>query len=695
MERIKALTMKLEDLSKEMLIGHLPEALFLEDFEGNILDVNIEACLLLGYEKEELLKQQVEDLVPEESPVLRAEEIEQATKASKPIETVNIREDGTKVPVELRGRIIEGESKGRILVTVRDISQRKEAEARLKQSRKRYQGYFEELGDAVFITKVGGEDHGLILDVNSAAEAQTGYSRQELIGMHIEEDIAVEEPKSLTYEEGDKKLARGEMVNFREKKRRKDGTEFWTEVVVTRVDHEGTVAALSINRDITERKRAKEQLQRYKMAVEGSEDLMAACDKDYNYLFANGIYKDFYEIGEEGIKGYHVRDLVGDDAFKNTVKPRIDRCLRGERIEYEMKRTHPTKGPRHLRIMYYPLRGEARIHGVVAVMRDITEQKRTQQTLNEERDKLRRLHDAVEELQHKGSEEELLQATVDVAEAMLEFEQCAIAILKGDYLIPRANSADLDPEDTTTFKVGEGIAGKTVEKGESIWGDDVRNFSEGKPANKDFRAFISVPIGDVGVFQVISEEIGSFTKQDVELAEILVSHLQEELNRVRLERELRHQAIRDPLTDLYNRRYFSEFLGEEVEKCKRYGKSIAFLMADVNRFKEINDRYSHQTGDEVLKEVAGLLKENVRDADTVVRYGGDEFLVMMTQTEGGVTNTVDRLKASIDQWNHESDLLDFPLSLALGVSYWNTDQDRDVENALKEADRNMYEDKTR
>jgi diguanylate cyclase (GGDEF)-like protein/PAS domain S-box-containing protein len=679
----------------DILRNALPEAVFLEDLDGDIIDVNDQACQLLGYEKEELLELTVDDLVPEGAPAFLPGQIDEATKSGEPLETINLDKEGEEIPVELRGNIVEIEGAERILVSVRDISKRKEAEKELNRSKQRYQSYFEKLGDAVYITKVGGEDHGRILDANSAAVEQTGYSREELIEMNIEGNITVEGPENITYEEGNRKLSRGETLNFREKKRRKDGTEYWTDVVVTRIEHEGAPATLSINRDITERKKAKEQLERYRMAVEGSDDLMAACDKAYNYIFANEAYRDFYEVGEAEIKDYKVGDLIGDDPFQSKVKPRIERCLKGERIEYEMERTHPEKGPRQLRITYYPLKGEGQIHGIVAVMRDVTERKRTERALNEERDKLRHLHDAVDELQKQGTEAELIQTAVDVAEDMLDFRFCDMSLVEGDYLVPKASGSGVDPEESVPFEVGEGITGKTIQKGETIWGEDFHDYPEAKPTNEDFRAFISVPIGELGVFQVISEKVGGFDKEDVKLAEILSNHLREELKRVRLEEDLRQQAIRDPLTELYNRRYFNETLEEEVERCKRYDKSLAFLMTDVDRFKEINDRYSHQTGDEVLREVAGLLQAHVRDADTAVRYGGDEFLVMMTQTEAGVTNTVERLKTALDNWNQESDLLDFPLTLAMGISYWSPKQNGDVEEALKKADRKMYEDKGR
>ena len=181
----------------------------------------------------------------------------------------------------------------------------------------------------------------------------------------------------------------------------------------------------------------------------------------------------------------------------------------------------------------------------------------------------------------------------------------------------------------------------------------------------------------------------------MELAEILAGHLNEEIKRIRLENELKEQAIRDPLTELYNRRYFNESLSKEVGRSERYGHSIAFIMVDINRFKKINDTYSHQKGDEVLKEIASLLRENIREADTVVRYGGDEFLIMMPETNGSSKYILNRLGKNLSEWNEQSDLLDCPLTLAMGISHWNPDQCRSVEDALKEVDRNMYSSKER
>ena len=392
------------------LMENLPEAVFLEDLEGNILNVNRQACNLLGYSKQELLELNVKDLVPGQAPAFLPGRIDSATKSGEPLETINIDKDGTEIPVELRGRIIEVEDDQRMLVSIRDIAGQKQTEKQLKrykmavegsddlmaacdqdytylfanqayadlyqlekddlvgnkvagvvgeeafknqvkpridrclkgerieyettrshprrgdrklkavyyplsdeggthgivgvlrdvtevkeiekqlqevneklrQSRERYKRYFDRLGDAVFITKVGGEDHGCIIDANTAAEDQTGYSLNELIGMNIATDFPVGGPEELSNEEIDDKLVRGETVSFTEKKRGKDGTVYWTEVIVNPIEHEGEPATLSINRDITKRKKYQERL---RAIEELSQKIKLTNSRDQLYTF--------------------------------------------------------------------------------------------------------------------------------------------------------------------------------------------------------------------------------------------------------------------------------------------------------------------------------------------------------------------------------------------------------------------------
>ncbi len=96
-----------------------------------------------------------------------------------------------------------------------------------------------------------------------------------------------------------------------------------------------------------------------------------------------------------------------------------------------------------------------------------------------------------------------------------------------------------------------------------------------------------------------------------------------------LQEQLREQANRDPLTGLYNRRYLDSTLERELSRCKRDGHSLALILIDIDHFKQVNDTYGHQAGDEILLRLSALLGSMARSGDVACRYGGEEFLLLM------------------------------------------------------------------
>lgn len=142
----------------------------------------------------------------------------------------------------------------------RDITERKQADLELRQSEERFKRLFEDLGDAVYVTRVG-ENMGDIVEVNAAAIKQSGYSRAELLKMNIIRDLSIRESsEEISSEHSDGELLSGKTVTYIEKKRRKNGEEYWTEIIITPIEFNGVVAGLSINRDVTDRKIQEEKL---------------------------------------------------------------------------------------------------------------------------------------------------------------------------------------------------------------------------------------------------------------------------------------------------------------------------------------------------------------------------------------------------------------------------------------------------
>jgi diguanylate cyclase (GGDEF)-like protein len=156
---------------------------------------------------------------------------------------------------------------------------------------------------------------------------------------------------------------------------------------------------------------------------------------------------------------------------------------------------------------------------------------------------------------------------------------------------------------------------------------------------------------------------------------------------------IRLQSFTDPLTEIYNRRSLEELAGRFIGQARRLGNPLTFLLIDLDRFKQVNTRFGHLTGDYVLTETAALLKGSIRGTDAAIRYGGDEFLIALANTNAaGAATVVHRILAGLSDWNQSSSLDDFTVSLSIGMAEWT--DGKTLDEVLDIADRNMYEEKS-
>ena len=153
------------------------------------------------------------------------------------------------------------------------------------------------------------------------------------------------------------------------------------------------------------------------------------------------------------------------------------------------------------------------------------------------------------------------------------------------------------------------------------------------------------------------------------------------------EERARYLACHDPLTGVYNRYALEEFLSREVPRAKRYNRKIGVLMVDVDDLKVINDKFGHKAGDELLKEVAKRLSNAVRREDLVVRYGGDEFLVILTETKDNLEEVAQRIEDILSgtKGPHGIDV-----RVSAGASLWDPREHEKIDSAIAKADRLMY-----
>ena len=139
-----------------------------------------------------------------------------------------------------------------------------------------------------------------------------------------------------------------------------------------------------------------------------------------------------------------------------------------------------------------------------------------------------------------------------------------------------------------------------------------------------------------------------YNQENVRLLTVLASHAISAIEDTLVFEKARRQVMMDALTQVYNHRYFQQNLRTELARSERNRTALSLIMADIDNFKKYNDAYGHPKGDEVLKKVAAIIQESVRDIDIVARYGGDEFAIILPQTDtNGALVVMNRIKSSI------------------------------------------------
>jgi two-component system cell cycle response regulator len=158
-----------------------------------------------------------------------------------------------------------------------------------------------------------------------------------------------------------------------------------------------------------------------------------------------------------------------------------------------------------------------------------------------------------------------------------------------------------------------------------------------------------------------------------------------------IQRELERLVVSDPLTGLYNRRYLIERLGQEMNRVDRYGGKLAFAMIDLDGFKPVNDKYGHVFGDRLLRAVASEISRSLRTPDVAARYGGDEFAVILPQTQPeGALRVCERIRKAVEQLALSSGDIPVSVTATLGVADYPAEGIATAEELIQAADEALY-----
>jgi diguanylate cyclase (GGDEF)-like protein len=240
-----------------------------------------------------------------------------------------------------------------------------------------------------------------------------------------------------------------------------------------------------------------------------------------------------------------------------------------------------------------------------------------------------------------------------------------------------------------SFKPGEGIAGRVFQTGVPMVIDNAGEdecFIE--PDSSYVRSIVCIPmmvfsevLGVINVTNKLDEQ--GFCQEDVEMLKAVADQAAVAINKA----QLWEMAVTDSLTGLFVRRYFMAKFQEEIHRAERYKKVLSVVMADLDRFKRINDTYGHTAGDRVLRAVGKFLQKNIRDVDILARYGGEEFVLLLPEADKYEAHTVsERLRKGFSELQFDA----LPrLTISLGIASYPQDG-TDLELLIKRADAAMY-----
>ncbi len=179
----------------------------------------------------------------------------------------------------------------------------------------------------------------------------------------------------------------------------------------------------------------------------------------------------------------------------------------------------------------------------------------------------------------------------------------------------------------------------------------------------------------------------SYTDQDFLFLEKMAKFASIAVENSRLYR----MATLDRMTGLFIHHYFQERLVEEIKRSERTGTPLTLIMADLDHFKDINDTYGHQQGDVILKGTASIIHQNIRAFDIASRYGGEEFAIILTETDLDAAYTIaERLRKKIEAEVYKNDKKDIHITISIGLAQFNHNIDKSGIDLIKRSDTALY-----
>ncbi len=568
----------------ELLFDNAADSILLFDHEGNIHYANETWFNSYGYARAELSTLNLfRDVV---APIYRTinnlEELDKKGQVS--FESADLRRDGSTIPVEVHVRTIELDGNKLLLGVVRDITERKKTEEELQLK----EHIIDRAADSIILRDLDGK----VIYVNEVAYTSRGYTKEEFSGISPDK-LGTPEAAELVKPMKQEALKKG-IVFYETTHVRKNGSLLPVEVELRAIEYGGRKLILSVIHDITERKKAEEELRLKEQILDNASDSIILREPEGKIIFANKEAYTSRDCTKEEFIGKDMRQFMVPKEVER-FEARSQEILKKGNVSFESLhvRKSGSKVPVETRGSVIESGGKKLLLGVI---RDITERKKMEQDL---RLKERILDNATDSIIMREYDGTIVYANEMACRSFGYTREEFLGMNLRQLLVP----AEAELVDARAQEMRE----KSTVSFESV---NIRK--DGSLMPVEVRASAIDSGGEIFIISIV---------RDV-------------TERKKMEDYIKQLAYHDTLTGLPNRTLFSDRFDQALAHAVRYQHKLALLVMDLDHFKDVNDSLGHAAGDNLLKETANRLTGIMRKIDTVSRMGGDEFLLLLPEIAG-------------------------------------------------------------
>jgi len=485
---------------------------------------------------------------------------------------------------------------------------------------------------------------------------------------------------------------------------------------------------VDLQQEIADRMRAEEvvkeslaQIERAKQEWESTADslsyVVCLLDKQGRILRANRTV-EYWDLGRVGdVNGREMHDLFHPGCSNPTCYLQTFLSHAWEEVAQSIAigcEARDSVLRRYLNIQVRPLAGQANRESrlsdsfAVGVVSDITERKRAEESLQQRNAELVVLNRMSDVFQACRTEGETYQVVVDVCKELFPSDSGGLYLADASQTtLTLAASWGNSPPGKQTFRVEDcwSLRYGKIYLVENPATEALCSHLDVSPAHGYLCIPIRTPEQILGVLHLVfgpwePDYFDMECKRLIDSKQMVVTRVTEHyallLANLRLRETLRLEAIRDPLTELYNRRYMEESLEREAQRARRRGTAVGIIMGDIDHFKHLNDTYGHEAGDVVLRELGTLFRRHTRAEDVACRYGGEEFLLIMPEVSLKIARQrAEELRILVEellqiQWQEQT----LNITISIGVAAL-PDHGYNMKEVVNAADSALYQAKAR